>query len=189
MLGDELRDPSWIARHQRRGDPLLAVAQRVVLPYQDRVAVGGDDRVMDCAVGDREARTCVRELRSWLAIASSSTDASAGPSRRRARRSASPIRSRASSTSSASAIETGLTSAPRLGYDRAAPRLRAGRTPGAPVSEMPSSRASSFSLRSAPPGYRPSSNRSFTYRYARSPPASRDPQRMIEGLCSLGGYT
>ena len=50
-----------IARDQRRGDPLLAVAQRVVLADEDRVAVGGDDRVVELAIGDGEARATVGE--------------------------------------------------------------------------------------------------------------------------------
>src|SRR3954452_4568164 len=54
VVGDEAVRVGRVAGERDRGDPLLAVAQRVVEAREDRVAGGADDRAVEAAVRGRE---------------------------------------------------------------------------------------------------------------------------------------
>ena len=63
VLGDEALQPRGVAGHGGRGDPLVAVAQGIVLAGQQAVASRVDDRPVERAVGPREAGAAVLERR------------------------------------------------------------------------------------------------------------------------------
>ena len=108
---------SGAAGQRDGGDALLAVAQRARQAQQDRVAGGGDDRVVELAIGAREAEPVARRLRLLLGgdrdLERGEQVGAAVSAARRTQ--CSSTSSRASKTSSISAAETGTTSAPRLG--------------------------------------------------------------------------
>src|SRR5690242_9609286 len=56
VLGDEALDPGRVTGDGRRGDPLVAVSERVVGAGEQRVAGGRDERAVETTVGLREAR-------------------------------------------------------------------------------------------------------------------------------------
>ena len=62
VLGDEALDPRRVARDRRGRDPLVAVAQAVVLAGQEPVAGRFDDRAVELPVGPGEAGAALERL-------------------------------------------------------------------------------------------------------------------------------
>ncbi len=113
VLGDEAHDARRVPSHGGGRDPLLTVAQRVVLAGQQRIAVGRDDRTVKPPIRDDEAGPTVGQCSLLLGDRVVEAGDPPGASAATLRAQCCSISRRASRTSSASDGEIGTTSAPR----------------------------------------------------------------------------